>query len=440
MKDIYDVSIMSWNDEVEEGLKNYNPELASLLKSGIKRSDLFLRASYHFSEYIVKNGELYLPGLQKNSILYQGKQASKNLQKFVGDVGNWPLFGIVVGGSAEQYLQGSERLIMRGKTCPGEPLWLRRLFEHDRIDLFFREKWNIAAGSRTLALLPSIKNATKHRMFQSKFGIQTEKPQGFSGHAELLRGLYLNTDIDWKTDVIFFSQELVKRIKENDQFSELRNSCLAKLWFSNHEHYYPFFDFFWDEFIRWIESRGIREKTYIYNLARHLILVALGMEFAFAPITSDDCGPVKDFIDFFQHIYKLEYNPNFIAAKTLSDDQGDAVYYSLQYPINLNPYPSKNSGASGLDDVRSIQNLHEKFFEFITDGSHGFSENPTIAKIPKTVKFQYFHTVKDGLKRIEPSKLVEDVDKRFEVGFEQSSKPFCYSSAFFKGCIRVERI
>ena len=436
----YNVEICNWNEKIQKLLYEANPELFKLIEGGVSKSDEFMLASYDFADNVLSGGNFHLPAPNVGTAPYLPEKSSPAIREFFGN--NYVIlpFGVVLNGYVEVYWNAEDKIVPRGGLEAGVMFGVRALaLETKKFN--FQNAWNITSGSRAIALIPSMRDIEKFRKLKRNHEIHSLLPQGFHDHFKILRELYDNEKAPWKSTMLFFSQKLIAKISSHNKFQGFREYLykwvLDSMCFDRNR---TSFEFIWEEFIRYLENKGIKEKGYIYNLAKHLIIVALGEEFAFASTTDNKFAPIDYFQKIFINDYKMKYFPSFInAVKFDKDAINPAVYYSLQYPIHLNPFPAKHAAASGIDDIRSIKEMHQRFFEYIDSDKGLCARESIVSELKDTIQFKYFHTVQDGLRLLSMSKEITEIDPRFIQGNVQN-KPFCHASSFFKGCIAIDKI
>lgn len=440
--DEYNIEIKSWDQGIQKLLHDSNPELYEALEYGMNKTDQFMLASYPFAEHVLKDGHFQLPLKNGTTVTYSSIKTPSIIRNFIDEHLLYPVpFGVVTKGYFEAYWEAFDRIIPKGGLGTGGITGARILIAEPK-NFNFKNAWNMISGSRTLALLPSMKDTEKFRRLKKNHDIRSVIPRGFNDHFHILKELCKSPEVNWQSQFLFFSGKLINRIMSNRKFQSFREHMYR--WGMNatcFDRNRTSFEFIWDEFIRFLEVKGIKEKEYIYNFSKYLILVALGEELAFAPTTSNHVAP----IDFFQKIfikdYKIKYFPSFINAAILGDGEAArSVYYSLQYPIHLNPFPTKHAAASGLDDIRSVKEMHERFFEYIYSNQGICARESVVADVPEKIKFEYFHTAQDGLKVLATSKDVAGEDQRFMQGNTSVKKPFCRTSMFFNGCVKIDKL
>ncbi len=306
----------------------------------------------------------------------------------------------------------------------------------------FIHTWNITAGARTLALLPRIQDREKYRRLREYYNVRTAIPRTFKDQWYVFGDINSTVKSNWHTKILFFSSKLSQRIMYSKDFLSLRAWIYRMLrksfTFDNNQ---GSLDFIWAQFIHTIENKGIKEKDYIYNAAKHLLIVAMGQEFGFLPTLDDTVAPISLLTKAMNEVYELKYVPTFIHAAKLGNEI-NSVYCSLQNPTFLTPHASKNShsNVSLLDDLRSIKKVHEKFFVYVKSEAGKCAWNSIVVDIHEKVGFDYFHTVKDRLKTIANCRDIINDDSRFFKTSVKGSidKPFCYSSDLFRGCVRIK--
>ena len=437
----YAVEITSWK-AVRQMAFECNSEMAELIDLGMKANDEVMVVEYDFSDNILKLGKLNLPTKNGGITPYDSKHASEELQQFMGNDLMLP-FGLILSGYVETSSDSSERIFPLGWGNVGAMLGTRNFYKVT--PYHFNRSWTTSSGTKYLCMLPNIKDVRRYKKLKEVYHINHAIPRSFPEQGKIFRDITFSAKSGWKTKVLFFSYKTLLKMKESSSFTAFRE----RLYFQTIEadsfdRDRLVFDFIWEEYIRYSERKGVKEKGYIYNFAKHLLLVAIGEGMAFVPAISDEAAPISLLEQAFMKTYKLKYFPTFMYAQRLMPESGiDSVYYSLQYPIHLNPYPSKEtfSVASGLDDLRCTKNILDQFFDdFLTSSFGECARDSIISAIPQKFSFEYFHYTQDRCKEISLCESIIAQDPRFIDPCKRYNLPFCYSSNFFKGCVKITQI
>lgn len=430
------VKKLSWKESSKK-LSHANSELTNLIaKCPITDAHSFIEMDYNFGERIIKNGDFLLPEEKKFD--------KKDFPELDYD---WPInpFGVVIGGYAESFWENSCQIIPRGNLTPGRTCGLRDMLWRDE-EYIFHRVWSLTAGSRLIFQLANISEKRSMKRFLKYFNINAVIPNHYDEHWHLLSKLArsLRFHNQWQTKILFFSKKWVEDIRnsEDKNFIRLRDYLLNIRWnateFARNQN---IIDFIWDEFVSLAsEIKEFRGKAHIFDVAKHIILIACGGEFGYAPAgVNNTVAPIKEFVKSFKEIYHTDHCPTFMYPAKLAQSD-DAVYYSLQHAKHLTSSPRQLTRRNNKEDLIDIKKLLELFFEKLISSSELQVENSIIEQIPDNIMLNYYRPEVDYRKLCQHPKEILSQDKRFLYnGFEFKNSDFCYTNLFFKGCIKISR-
>lgn len=428
------VRIVTWK-EVKNQVFEVNPELAEILdacKPGAEH--LLVKVSYPFGSHIIKSGTFYLPN--EHGVLSPFSSVgipNEFKEMFAYHWGSIP-FGILLSGVAESFWTGSEQIISMGILPRGGTFALRTIFDEDSW-CNFKDAFDLTAGSRLLFLLPSIKDNTKFKKLIKAIGKRCSMPRDFDEQWNLFKDIYLseiNND-GWQSELLLFTKPWLEDMLSG-KFHQLSMHLRKKIWsWSEFWRNRKLFDFIWSDFIRIAKHKGVKVKDYIFDFARHLILIGVGDEYGFSPATDDTFAPIELFRDAFIGHYKISFDPTFMRSDTIRWGQPKKIYFSLQHPSNLLTYPHRHTNNSSLDDVRDVKTLVDLFKECASQGKIGVG-GTRFTELENKIKYDYYHTDRDYSNQVLSSGLIVHEDTRFQ---SKEGLEFCSSSQFFKGCVRI---
>lgn len=220
MKSNYQFDIRSWDEKTQKDIFRADKRFFELLDAGVNRQDQFMHVSYDFASYILQGGQFYLPDGVQGSSPYRSEDVTRSLKNFIGDNVALIPFGIVKNGHLEVFWDAKSRIIPRGQHVRGGLCGLRT-FAMEPKDFNFKHTWTITSGSRTLILLPSIKDIGRFKRIKRHYNIQSELPKDYLDHWHIFKGIYESVEPCWKTDVIFFSDKMIKRMRVDKAFSNV---------------------------------------------------------------------------------------------------------------------------------------------------------------------------------------------------------------------------
>lgn len=424
--------IISWKD-ISQIVAGIDPELAQIIDNcpGSKTHKL-VKASYSYGENIIKAGDFHFPN--DHGFLVPFKNTSSKIQELFNYFWGSIPFGILLSGSAESYWSGTEQTTSIGMLHPGSTYALRTIFDKQGW-CNFKDAFDLSSGARSIFLLPSIKDTTKFKKLGKVLERRITIPKEFNDHWHLLKEICHSkiSDNSWKSEFLFFTTAWLEDMfsgKSTELYNYLRNRAWINTEFSRNR---KIFDYIWNDYIRIAKRKGIKAKDYLFDFAKHLILIGIGDEYGFGFSFNNKVAPVSIIRRTFIEHYKITQDPTVMSAATIRWGKPSKVFFSLQHCANLLTYPHRSSLSSSLDDVRDVKAIVDLFMESIKKAQLSFG-GTRFTELPERIRYEYYHTDKDYAQQAMSSTLIaQDIDIK-----ELSSKlEFCSSSLFFKGCVKI---
>lgn len=421
---------VKWSD-IRDDLYKINPELTQKCDyiHMYNKCPIF-KVKYPYGLLIVKNGEFFLPTLDRQLISIQNTRIPETLRQSL-TYASLPLT-CIINNSSEVFIKAKDRIMPLNFLKTGE---LFGLFE--LMSLFTQIPipnkpigWYISAGARSVFMLPSISNTIGHRNICRKYNITDDVN---NQHWPILRDISNNhKNYIWDTTILVFSNKWFEN-QNNIAYFEFYRYLVSKCF----EQLYLFkelteYNNLWLLFTHAINKRSLKPRTYIMDTIKHLIAIMQGLGIAFEPAINNTALP----IDLIQQIYIQDYNlkhyiPNIMQPVKFT--KGNKIYYSLSMPTIPNSSPYCNNPPSIIEDQRNIKNL----LDILMDISH--NKKNILNTSLENIKLEYFHSNKDESYQINSSTMIPENDSRF-FSYNNSygdNRVFCGSSSFFKGCIRI---
>ena len=109
MKENSLITVQTW-DDVKSSVELVNPKLFQLIDQFDPNSEFdFVRVSYHFGQYIIKNGCLQLPVSKNHAVPFNDEAIPVNIQKRL-NYSSVPI-AIFLNKKAEVFYESSERIM-----------------------------------------------------------------------------------------------------------------------------------------------------------------------------------------------------------------------------------------------------------------------------------------------------------------------------------------
>ena len=409
---------VSWV-QIREEVARINPELASIVDAiNPNKKYKLIRATYQFGDYIINQGELFLPS---GKSLLALKHQDSTLQDQLG-YSAIPLF-LTLKNCNEVFIDTGSRIIPLNLFYPGS---LLGLFE--TLDFMFerksRAKWSVTAGSRSIFMLPKINRLDGLKQLRFAYGLSSHtKIQNLRDHWDVFQQIAKRPNFSqpWQQEILLFTKEWFVHQKDPAWFPFYQ--YLFKHGFSQAKFSIDKIQqaLDWESFIDVSASRGLKPTPYLADQIKHIMLIASEKWPGFRPSDDDQVAPIQGIQEAFLNTYQLKQHfPAVMHACLLNADKGLPVYCSLALPTLLEGSPNNESSATLMLTLRDIKMYLSILEEAAAEKS--------------LIDFSYFHVEPDKYQEILSSRHIPEGDRFFQQNFSQE---FCHTSPFWRGCIRV---
>ena len=106
--------------------------------------------------------------------------------------------------------------------------------------------FDITAGARSLFMIPNISDLALHKNLKRDFNIRQSPPKKLLNQWEIFKSIAQHPEINcnWHTEILFFSDKWLKKIKEDKEWQSLFLILLQDVWNScTYERNAVFYDF-----------------------------------------------------------------------------------------------------------------------------------------------------------------------------------------------------
>ncbi len=419
--------IITWKT-VAPQMRRLNPALATLIDK-IDPDDQypFIKATYLFGDLILKEGKLQLPCSPGKLLPLEHPELDPTLKHHLG-YGPIPL-SITLNKRSEVFLREDHRTVPLNILQPGQ---LFGTFEI--VDFMLKNEcmpiWNVSAGARSTFILPKINEASGLKRLRAQYQLSLDvQSKSLWDHWLLFKHIAQHTgSTPWTSEVLFFSHNWFKqREKGNPAWIAFYDYLFESAWRQAQYAMNEFkFGHFWQQCIKTMSERKLKPSPYMVNTIKHLWAIAMGVAPGFSAEHSALALPIVELQQAMMDVYRLDhYWPTVISSATLKGPQ-QTVYYSLAVPTLFHGSTSEDRASSLMVEVRMIKLIMDSLRKNLSD-------HPIV----QHTHFEYFHTEKDLYNDIQLSDMIPEQDPNFKQGLDPE-RAFCASSAFWRGCIRIQ--
>lgn len=290
----------------------------------------------------------------------------------------------------------------------------------------------ISAGAKSNFMIPKISCGVMHSRIQKTYNLTQTAPHSYYDHTEVFQQIVNSTHHkkSWQALVLYFSAPWIKSINNNPEWQSLKDYFYK---IASKQSEYAVNSEYYNHIYRVANKRNnLKSNLLIYETARHLFEIALGVKLGFAPATNEDLLPLSLIQDVYTECYKLDYSPLIAVPAYYSYLEPKPVYYSLQHPSLCSFSPKARSASTLLSDLIALIDVVQKYQR---DFSLPIREckKTVLESVSKGIVFNFYHPAADIDSCINKPDNILTQDVRFKGGLK-----FPVNASFFKGCIAIK--
>lgn len=425
-------AVITW-DQIRRDVARVNPELYRIIDAlSPGKNYKLLKATYHFGDLIVDAGQINIP--YENTLI--------SLKQFCAEkrLGAHFLYspiplGLLLNRSCEVFVSAMDRAIPLNLLKKGALFGVFEVMSY-LTHLPAVPIWQVSSGARTIFTLPKIANTHGMNRLCAHYHLSPSlKTPALSEQWLLMKAIAQAPAFEnvWLNDIVFFSESWFQH-KSDPAWIDFYHYLYKTSWQqSQYAVGKVIFALHWQKFIQVVSKRHLKPRPYLSDTIKHLFLMlsnaAPGIVFN---QDDEDVAPTHGIQHALLDVYQLKnYFPTLLNIGPVNAlDQQVPIYYSLSYPTLLEGHPQDTTSSTIMLDIRDIKRLIETLHMNRHEGEdHLINE----------VTFNFFHVDDDKYHDILPSKKITDYDPSLLNQVSNSDQSFCYSSAFWKGCIRIAK-
>ena len=425
---------LTW-PQVRKNFKAFHPKLAKLIDD-LNPDDehIIYKVTYPWGQHLLAGGTLCLPNADGRYVPLSDPSIDPKLAEDLAYNISMPL-GMVVKNSIELYINALGRTIPFVFMPEGTIFGLWVSLQDKSSSNHTGRVSNIIAGSRTALFLPKISDAMSFKKLKKVFGLQCRMPDTLVDQWPLLNELAHHPAFpqSWENEVIYFSK---KWLEERDDVAwKLFKTYLLELAWTNSGYLrnQMIFDL---AFSCALEEKNLRPNPYLTDTVKHLFAIGQNIYPGYEIATNSQGLPLDGFQEIFANIYGLKYQPTMLVPGYLQSDPNKSIYYSLEIPTLMSFSPKSRKNANKLDDLREIKHVTERVTDYLKEDELRLEHSP-LNRLIHEVNFEYYHSDEDIYHETLKTHELPKIDKNIMLEEQKSTKEFCDTSPFLRGCIRI---
>lgn len=432
------IEALTWNDVRPTFLKVY-PSLVEVMDQfSFDSSCLFYKVRYPFGAHILKEGRFFLP--DETGAMQPLEAFPEVLQKDLSYSYPSHPSGVLTNKVFEQFVTLHGRIIPFYLITPGTFLGVTALLDHitgTQQGLYTSfSMWELTAGARSTFLLSRIADTQAYRVLQRKYALKARIPNNAYEQWDIFKELAEKEAQNWKGEVIFFSNEFIKKLRSPKYapllvFMQAENRQVFNFWRNQ---------FSWQVTLSHIERlKHLKYSVHLLDTVKHLLALSLGALPAFKPSSNEDGLPLALLQRIFIEDYKIENLPVMVEHTNFQGTH--PVYYSLTYPTSAEYSAKSSTSATNIAELDQLQIIMDKFLKALSQDL-GFSHS-LLETVATHIRFQFFHSQSDNYHNIASIDELLKFDPRFttfDLLGPNFNLPFPSNSPFFKGCVGISKL
>jgi hypothetical protein len=428
--------ILTWQD-VKAEVADVNPTLYHIIEEINPKDDIkLIKGHYHFGDEVVFQGKMNWFE-EDASISSRVRDEVKSLLSY----SQIPLL-MTLNQFSEVYIQ-TNRVIPLNTFSPGEFLGLFEVADYLYGVNDARAIWCVSAGVRSTFMLPKITDETGLRRLRAELGVPLElRSKHLTDHWALFRHIANAPGYEsrWSQDILFFPETWFDVNRAGPAWKAFRHHISKCAWqqakFAVRLGKIEV-GLSWEIFTEAVAAKHIKVNPYLSDHIKQLLVMSTYKLPGFVPADdTQQAAPTRHIQQAIIDIYGLkDHLPTIMHAERLVEHAShkSPCYYSLKYPSILEGSPHRKHNTTVMSDTRIIKQVIALF-------KNCTCENSVVnCDFMQGINFDFYHPDVDKLKDIRFSSEIGVLDKRFTEADERyfPNRSFCYSSPFFKGCVKL---
>lgn len=428
---------MPWKEALPD-IHKVNADYAKAIKKLDPPSDFTLiKVSYPWGRHILREGVLQIPNSEGKLVSINDTSIDSKLQKKLNYTENMPM-GIVLNKGIYLYINIADRIIPFSTMPPGKIFALWGALQESRTFNYTGRVDNIIAGTNSLVMLPKISDIASFKKIKKEFHLLSEMPKGINDQFHLFQELSSHPDFSepWSVDVLYFTDKWLEE-KKQDNWRLFREFLLNYAWLATA---YLRNQFVFDiVFSCTLAEKNLKPNPYLADTSKHLCSVAQKIYPGFKFATDSSLAPIAGFQKIFTDVYGLNYAPTMVHPAYLNDDPLKPIYYSLEIPTLMSFSPKSKKAINKLEDLREIRHIMEKFIDYVIQNKLNLKNTP-LYQMTQDISWEFFHSDIDHYGKIKLTDSLNETDNSLqEILNHFDPSPFCNTSPFLRGCIRISK-
>ncbi len=185
-----------------------------------------------------------------------------------------------------------------------------------------------------------------------------------------------------------------------------------------------------------LEKKNLKPNPYLTDTVKHIFAIAQNNYPAYEIATDNFALPLEAFQAIFTDLYTLKYHPTIMVPGYLTNTL-KSLYYSLEVPTLMSFSPKSRKNLNKLEDLREIKHIIERTIDYLREDRLRIKE---AYRLVDEVNFEYYHTDEDIHMDTNKTSDLTTADKRIMQHAQNSAKPFCNTSPFLRGCVRIYKL
>lgn len=263
---------------MKQRVEEVHPTLAETINQLNPGKDLyFYSITYPYGSMIVENGIFRVPLENGDIVPISDSRVKSQIKEDLGYAESGIPPGIVIKNGYEIFIRTKNRILPILTTQPGSMIALWK--ELEKFPTFHPVRiFNIAAGARSIFMLPNISDLSLHKNLKRDFNISSPAPKNLTTQWEVFKAIASHPEVkcNWNTDLLFFPKKWLDRIKYDKAWNSLLLIFLQEAWNScGYERNSIFYDFS----ISCAQAyRNLKPNPYLIDTLAHILMIGMGQE------------------------------------------------------------------------------------------------------------------------------------------------------------------
>lgn len=428
---------LSWQD-IRIRVRTVNPDLADIIDQIDPGSEFFLYlARYPYGSPIMKQGIFQMPMTDGRVAPAYDSAVAAHVKGHFSDFAQTLPCGMLLTNTLHNFISTHDQTAPLAIVQAGE-LFGWSSFLDAQSSFYPSHLCSMTAGARFVFMLPNISDRALHKNLKNHYRIAHPPPKHLLEHWDIFKSLvqHPNSECDWQCEVVFFTTNWLKNIRQNPDWQALYLYLLQFAW---KKTAYERNHIFYEAALSALQAKkNLKLNPYMASTIKQLFMIASGATPGYGVATDDLSAPIALLQKIYLDSYGLKYNPTIFLPKHFeATPSASPIYYSLVMPSVLEFSQKSSKKSTIMQDLVELRDWVGLLLEEVQQNPL-FLGDSRLNHILQRLEFEFFHCKPDRHEEIQlTSRMPEGDPSLLQCLHDSKPRDFSAAGSLIRGCVRM---